>query len=932
MTAICSTAHRLEDKWRSKDIKLQEELDFSALLLSDLVQIGLTKSGFIKPSPIQLKAIPLGKSGLDLIVQAKSGTGKTCIFVVIALENVMLESPSTQTLILAPTREIAYQICEVVTSIGSALPGLCCHCFIGGLPISKDKLKLKRCHIAIGTPGRIKKLIESNYLKTNSIRLFVLDEADKLLDDNFQKCINWIYKKLPHNKQMIALSATYPEELAKLLTHYMRNPAFVRLNVHKPALIGVVQFYKVTMFHPLSHIAFQHKIQVLLDILRCVPFSQCLVFINLQMRAQSLCDVLKKHGWLALFISGNQNQLQRLAIMARLKSFQCRILVTTDLTARGIDCENVNLVVNIDLPYDLETYFHRIGRAGRYGSQGIGVTIISEGEEKEKLFKMKDAAFLDIYDLPTNLSADIWKYNIIQDNKYNENENENNIYICKDDDFNNSETCSERSSKIETCSDELQELNNNFNVKMELLNDEHKNDDIFSDNFQCLNTEGENLTDNSSIHYNIKEIVQNHHLKNDALDSYKGNGDHYSDKEKQDEEFPSNKVECFTDNQKTIDCFPASKSDEIFNISESVELDDIMLFFKTTVKNEIISYENSLKILNDSSDNYSASANEDFDYTLLSSDYLPRVSLFLEDINSKYWRHVTNKQDDITKNVDKKEDNASIDNCKSLNYPQINEKLEIIDSVQIKNICEITLLEKNQISETNGKLDLLLDLSSSVNEDKNYETVCYEDKCVCTQETDISSNEDSQSSLGSFALCGKFSETSESCENLAFSYDSQSYSSSESLDNFQMEHTVLIDKVRENENQSSDSGSTKSDKQEIKSPKVANIESSTERQEFFEHYYDANCQDSKENFNHLEKQENVQNYSNWYSEYYHHNFNYIPCCCNFHRYRKGCTCCGANFQNQRQFQEEWIRQYQYYMSQMLQWRRIQKCRKCCCKC
>lgn len=483
MTAICSTAHRLEDKWRSKDIKLQEELDFSALLLSDLVQIGLTKSGFIKPSPIQLKAIPLGKSGLDLIVQAKSGTGKTCIFVVIALENVMLESPSTQTLILAPTREIAYQICEVVTSIGSALPGLCCHCFIGGLPISKDKLKLKRCHIAIGTPGRIKKLIESNYLKTNSIRLFVLDEADKLLDDNFQKCINWIYKKLPHNKQMIALSATYPEELAKLLTHYMRNPAFVRLNVHKPALIGVVQFYKVTMFHPLSHIAFQHKIQVLLDILRCVPFSQCLVFINLQMRAQSLCDVLKKHGWLALFISGNQNQLQRLAIMARLKSFQCRILVTTDLTARGIDCENVNLVVNIDLPYDLETYFHRIGRAGRYGSQGIGVTIISEGEEKEKLFKMKDAAFLDIYDLPTNLSADIWKYNTIQDNKYNENENENNIYICKDDDFNNSETCSERSSKIETSSDGIQELNNNFNVKMELLNDEHKNDDIFSDNF-----------------------------------------------------------------------------------------------------------------------------------------------------------------------------------------------------------------------------------------------------------------------------------------------------------------------------------------------------------------------------------------------------------------------------------------------------------------
>lgn len=178
----------LKSKRRTKDIELDENVTFDDLMLSKPVSDGLKQAGFIKPSPIQLKAIPIGKLGLDLIVQAKSGTGKTCVFSILSLEQILSsKSKALQVLILAPTREVAIQISDSIKAIGHCF--VKCQAFIGGQSINQDKIKLKNCQIAIGTPGRILHLIKQDLLNTSNIRLFILDEADKLLEPEFQDSI-----------------------------------------------------------------------------------------------------------------------------------------------------------------------------------------------------------------------------------------------------------------------------------------------------------------------------------------------------------------------------------------------------------------------------------------------------------------------------------------------------------------------------------------------------------------------------------------------------------------------------------------------------------------------------------------------------------------------------------------------------------------------
>ncbi|XP_013408807.1 uncharacterized protein LOC106172574 [Lingula anatina] len=402
-------AHNLGGKSRTADVNITENIDFAGLYLSDSVLSGLKDSGFVRPSPIQLKAIPIGRCGLDLIVQAKSGTGKTCVFSVIALESLALESNSTQVLVLAPTREIALQIQDVLTSIGSAMKGLLCHTFIGGIPLNEDRQKLRKCHIAVGSPGRVKQLIEQKILKTDSIRMFILDEADKLLEDSFQEQINWIYSMLPENKQMLALSATYPEYLAQHLTKYMRNPTFMRLNANDPALLGIKQYFQTVLYHPLPQKVFEEKIKWLVKLFSSVDFHQCLLFSNLQTRAQTLCDILNSKGWPSTCISGSQDQQSRMEAMDKLKKFHCRVLISTDLTSRGIDAERVNLVINLDLPRDHETYLHRIGRAGRYGSYGVAVTFVCEGGEEQQMRAIEAKCGTRIEVLPDPLPTDLAK-------------------------------------------------------------------------------------------------------------------------------------------------------------------------------------------------------------------------------------------------------------------------------------------------------------------------------------------------------------------------------------------------------------------------------------------------------------------------------------------------------------------------------------------
>lgn len=393
-------AHDLEDVSiiRSKDVELSEDLTFDDFKLSQETNDGLRRCGFKRPSPIQVETIPLGRCAFDLIVQSKAGTGKTCIFAIVALEALHLnQSRYTQTLIVAPTREVALQIHEVITCIGSAYKKLRCVVCIGGTEVKLDRAQLKithdgSCQIVIGTPGRLKQLMELNILKTHQIELLVLDEADKLMDDEFKNQVDDIYKRLPRDKQMIVTSATYPDELARFLHNYMSAPKNVRIG-KELSLEAIQEFYIQSEAGQSGIKNLDAKYQTLKSLLCREKFSKCFVFTNYQSRAPLICDNLNKDETFmekfgpTKYICAELGQCERNKVFNEFKNSLQKILVSTDVSARGIDIQDIDLVVNFDLPTDNATYYHRIGRAGRFGQPGRAISIVSCDSVDRNRFK-----------------------------------------------------------------------------------------------------------------------------------------------------------------------------------------------------------------------------------------------------------------------------------------------------------------------------------------------------------------------------------------------------------------------------------------------------------------------------------------------------------------------------------------------------------------
>ena len=201
-TTMDQVAHHLGEEERTRDIEIDENVTFSDLLLSEPVLTGLHAAGFRRPSPIQLAAIPLGRCGLDLVVQAKSGTGKTCVLAVVALEAVTAASSATQAVVVAPTREVAVQVAQVMSTLATAIPDLSIATFIGGTKLADDKVKVKQCQVVVGTPGRLAQLVALGHLRLQCVKLLVLDEADRLLEGNFLGPVTDLAAALPLNKQV----------------------------------------------------------------------------------------------------------------------------------------------------------------------------------------------------------------------------------------------------------------------------------------------------------------------------------------------------------------------------------------------------------------------------------------------------------------------------------------------------------------------------------------------------------------------------------------------------------------------------------------------------------------------------------------------------------------------------------------------------------
>ena len=414
-------------------IAADESITFSSMHLKPELLRSFEDFGYYKPSPIQLQAIPRGKLGMDLIAQSKSGTGKTLTFATIIFERLHFSPKQDLTpraMIVAPTREIAVQIRDFMRCIGKYFKWMSCDHFIGGVPLSLDKKKLSLgTQIIVGTPGRILQLIEIQSLLTFNLKVIAFDEADTLFaHKSFSLDIrSLLIEKSPKNKQILAFSASFIEsKTVDEIAAFMRNPQILMISNDRPSLKGVDQFFYFVdgpsfddgnrgemdiRERAMSRMEFDHcvlskKVDALLNVLASIPFNQCIVFINDKKRTKDICDTLKLRGFPSANIGGDQPQTQRLRAIEQLKEFKIRVLVTSDLTSRGIDCDRINLVINLDLPHDAETYLHRVGRTGRFGTFGLSITLILKGSKEADLLRnFVQTLKSQIAELPKDMKA-----------------------------------------------------------------------------------------------------------------------------------------------------------------------------------------------------------------------------------------------------------------------------------------------------------------------------------------------------------------------------------------------------------------------------------------------------------------------------------------------------------------------------------------------
>ncbi|XP_037934016.1 probable ATP-dependent RNA helicase DDX20 [Teleopsis dalmanni] len=377
-------AHKLSEE-RTSDVCLMD-VPFHKMSIGFATKQGLCQAGFEYPTLIQASAIPVGCSGFDLLVQSKSGTGKTIIFTTIILESYDYNLKQIQSIVITPTREIATQITDVLNKVGKCFRGFNATTVIGGTNIQEDRKRIQLAKSIVVTPGKFLHLLRSKMVNTSKIKLLVIDEADQMYDEGFRKDVDIILKQLPI-RQIVVCSATFPNDLYIKLSKLMHNPYYVSTQEKSCVLIGIKQYAYTIPEQKVSLKEMNEKLKAINYIFAVIPFKQCLLFAGTQLRASSYCGYLQRDGWGCEIISGAQSQIERAETFKKFREEKIRILVTTDLMARGIDALNVNLVINVDQPKDAVTYLHRIGRAGRFGSHGISITLIAT--EKEEIHYKK---------------------------------------------------------------------------------------------------------------------------------------------------------------------------------------------------------------------------------------------------------------------------------------------------------------------------------------------------------------------------------------------------------------------------------------------------------------------------------------------------------------------------------------------------------------
>ncbi|KAG0679821.1 translation initiation factor eIF4A [Pichia californica] len=344
---------------------------FDQMNLKPEISRGIFGLGFEAPSAIQQRAILPIVSGRDVLAQAQSGTGKTATFSISALQRIDEKEKKTQALIMAPTRELALQIQRVVVSLALHMD-VTVHACIGGKSVGEDIEALKNgAQIVVGTPGRVFDMIERGYFKTKDVKMFIMDEADEMLSAGFKEQIYKVFQYLPETTQAVLLSATMPKDVLDVTTKFMRDPVRILVKKDELTLEGIKQFY-------VNVEKDEYKLMCLIDLYDSISVTQAVIFCNTRRRVEMLTEELTKQKFTVSSIHSDMSQQDRDKIMAEFRTGSSRILICTDLLARGIDVQQVSLVINYDLPDNNENYIHRIGRSGRFGRKGVAINLLAD--------------------------------------------------------------------------------------------------------------------------------------------------------------------------------------------------------------------------------------------------------------------------------------------------------------------------------------------------------------------------------------------------------------------------------------------------------------------------------------------------------------------------------------------------------------------------
>jgi len=372
---------------------------FRDFLLKPEILRAIGDCGFEHPSEVQHECIPQAVLGMDILCQAKSGMGKTAVFVLATLQQLEFVDGQVSVLVMCHTRELAFQISKEYERFCKFLTGVKVGVFFGGLAISKDETVLKNnCpHIVVGTPGRILALTRTKKLNLKHLKHFVLDECDKMLSElDMRKDVQEIFRATPHEKQVMMFSATLSKDVRPVCKKFMQDPMEVYIDDEaKLTLHGLQQHY--------VKLKDSEKNRKLFELLDVLEFNQVVIFVKSVQRCIALSQLLVEQNFPTIAIHRGMSQEERLSRYQQFKDFQKRILVATNLFGRGMDIERVNIVFNYDMPEDTDTYLHRVARAGRFGTKGLAITFVSDETDAKTLNDVQERFEVDITELPDEI-------------------------------------------------------------------------------------------------------------------------------------------------------------------------------------------------------------------------------------------------------------------------------------------------------------------------------------------------------------------------------------------------------------------------------------------------------------------------------------------------------------------------------------------------